>query len=276
MTVGDRLLACAALAGCIAASGASADPAPSGWYGAIDLGANLRQDGASPAEFSELGARPAALRFHTNSDFAGFGRVGYKVSPHIRVELEAGWRTAKMLSIVDEFPYSGLRPPGSIFSVCSDAPITASVAPTCGAPAGGVDAWTMMGNAYLDLRPWRRVHPFVGAGVGVARVHLQTKGRFWGQSAPLPPPDTIVIDDADWRAAYQAIGGLTMRINDHLSADLDYHFIYSGPHRWNTTTFSNIQLGRLSGRYENHTLSLGLRYLMSARRPPLPGPSAAQ
>ncbi len=269
-----KLLVGAVLAAGLAAADASADPAPSGWYGAIDLGANLRQDGASPSALSELGARPAAPRFHTNADFAGLARVGYKVTPRLRVELEGGWRTTRMLNIVDEFPYATIRPPGSIYSICSAAPIPAGSPATCGAPAGGVDAATVMGNAYVDLWSWRRIHPFAGVGVGVAHVRLRTQGRFWGPSAPLPAPNAIAIDDADWRIAYQAIGGFSLRIDDRWSADLAYRLLYSGPHRWNTTTSSNIQLGALTGRYEDHTLSLGFRYLLSSPRAASPPPQA--
>lgn len=266
-----NLLVGAAVAAGLAAGGASADPAPSGWYAALDLGANLRQDGASPSALSELGARPAAPRFHTNADFAGLARLGYKVTPRLRVELETGWRTTRMLTIVDEFPYATVRPPGSMYNICRDAPVPAGSAPSCGAPAGGVEALSVMTNAYVDLQPWRRIHPFAGIGVGAAQVRLRTQGQLWGPSAPLAAPNTIRIDDADWAIAYQVIGGFSLRINDRWSADLDYHLLYSGPHHWNTTTASNIQLGRLTGHYEDHTLSLGFRYTLSP--PPAASPS---
>ena len=83
-----KLLAGAALVGMFAASGAYADPAPTGWYGAIDFGAHwtdsMRLHAANDPTFS--------ARVKTDTDWTGFARIGYKISPHIRVELEGGFR----------------------------------------------------------------------------------------------------------------------------------------------------------------------------------------
>jgi OOP family OmpA-OmpF porin len=91
-----KLLAGAALAGALAAGSASATPADSGWYGAIDLGGHFKSPMVSTAQFGELGDSPANLRFNDAANFAGFARVGYKINPHFRVELEAGYRTTEL------------------------------------------------------------------------------------------------------------------------------------------------------------------------------------
>src|ERR1700739_5171877 len=85
-----ELLAGAALVGLLAASGASAAPADYGWYGPIDLGAH----GVQPLNVTTSNGDFA--RVHTNIDWVGFARVGYKVSPHVRIELEGGYRPAKI------------------------------------------------------------------------------------------------------------------------------------------------------------------------------------
>src|SRR5580698_4251890 len=95
-----QLLAGAALAGVFAASGALADPAPSGWYGAIDLGGHSQPPIQTTSEFSGPGGPPSKLRFDTGFNFAGFARVGYKISPHFRVELEGGWRTSDLNKVI--------------------------------------------------------------------------------------------------------------------------------------------------------------------------------
>jgi OmpA-OmpF porin, OOP family len=261
-------LAGATLAGVFAAASSSADPASSGWYGAVDLGGHARQDAQTPSQIPELGYKPASPRFHTTKDFAGFARVGYRLLPHLRFELEAGWRPAEMLQIVDE--YQNGRPPGSITRVCGDAAMPADA--NCGAPAGRLESWTAMANAINDFwplgRPEPRLHPFAGIGIGIAHVRLQTEGRLFGTSSPLSPPGSLVIDGADNRFAAQAFGGLTMRINHNWTADLTYRFLYSGPHRWNTMTSSNIKLGPITGKYEDHALTLGFRHEMSVAAPP--------
>jgi opacity protein-like surface antigen len=240
-----------------------ADPASGSWYGAIDLGGHARQDAQTPSQIPELGYKPAAPRFQTYKGFAGFARVGYRVLPHLRVEFDAGWRPAGMRQIVDEFQNG--RPPGSITRICGGAPNLTDPS-NCGAPNGGVDSWTGMVNAIDDIwllgRPEPWIHPVAGFGIGVARVHLKTEGRLFGVSAPLSPPGSIVIDDTDTRFAIQFFGGLAMRINHNWSADLTYRFLHSGSHRWNTTTSSDIKLGPITGKYEDHALTLGFRRVL--------------
>ena len=97
-----KLLAGAALAALFAATGASAQD--TGWYGALDLGWH------SPQSIDAKGSNPgvstvAPLSFPYNWSFepsdswAGFARVGYKVSPHWRVELEGGYRPGDLNSV---------------------------------------------------------------------------------------------------------------------------------------------------------------------------------
>ena len=261
-------LAVAIVAGALAATSSLADQPPDAWYGAIDLGAHAREDAQTPSQIPELGYKPGSPRFQTFKEFAGFARVGYRVLPHLRLELEAGWRPAGMRQIVDEFQNG--RPAGSITRICGDA-VTADLS-NCGAPNGGVGSWTGMANAVADFwllgRPEPWIHPVAGLGIGFAQVHLQTDGRLFGVSGPLSPPSRIVIDDTDTRFAIQFFGGLAMRINDKWSADLTYRFLHSAPHTWDTTTTGAIKLGPISGKYEDHALTLGVRRTLGSPRPP--------
>src|ERR1700729_4298968 len=100
------LLAGAALAGIFAGASASAAPADSGWYGAVDLGGHVQPTMVTTAEFRELTAGPATLQFNNDANFAGFARIGYKISPHFRVELEAGYRTNE-LNVLNERYFAG-------------------------------------------------------------------------------------------------------------------------------------------------------------------------
>ena len=90
-----KLLAGAALAAVFAASGAYAQD--TGWYGAVDLGWHTPQDiqatGSNPGTGTSAPTSfPYNWDFAPSDDWAGFARVGYKVSPHWRVELEGGYR----------------------------------------------------------------------------------------------------------------------------------------------------------------------------------------
>jgi opacity protein-like surface antigen len=247
--VGLRWLAGAVAGLGLAAGGAAADPATPGWYAAIDLGAHLHQDAPTTSQLDEPDGRPAQLRFHTDERFAGFVRVGYRAAPHLRFELEGGWRPGDLRSIVEYRTY--LRAPGSILAVCGAGP------GACPSPSGGLTAASLMGNVYLDLWPiGRRLLPYVGVGAGVADVRLQTAGSFQGPAAP----GRLGIDDADVRPAYQALAGAAIRLDAHWTADLGYRLFYSGGQRWRTTATGAIPLGDIRGMYMDHAFTLGARY----------------
>ena len=103
------LLAGAALAGLFACSGAIADPADSGWYGAIDLGGHVQVPTKTSSEYPELGIAPANLRFRTDPNVIAAARIGYKISPHFRVELEGSYRPGSFGTILE---MNHARPPG--------------------------------------------------------------------------------------------------------------------------------------------------------------------
>src|SRR5438128_11910296 len=92
-----RLLAGAALAAVFAASGASAQD--TGWYGALDLGWHSTRTINFHAANGLPGDPP--IKADLKDSWAGFARVGYKLSPHLRLELEGGYRPAQINSISD-------------------------------------------------------------------------------------------------------------------------------------------------------------------------------
>src|SRR6266851_617607 len=106
-----KLLAGAAVATVFATSGALAQDAPwnwaantPGWYGAIDLGIHqvqslpLNINGQSPD--GSTGFINDGFRVKTSSvDFAAFARIGYRVMPHLRLEVEVAERWAAINSV---------------------------------------------------------------------------------------------------------------------------------------------------------------------------------
>src|ERR1700679_2360191 len=129
------LLVAAAAVGVFAAAGAYAQPADSGWYGAVDVGAHQAMPMDTTSQFSELGGPPANLTVFTNVNFAGFARVGYKISPHVRIELEAGYRPADLRGVIER-NFAG-RPAGSISGICNFFSVPQHA--FCPAPAGDND-----------------------------------------------------------------------------------------------------------------------------------------
>ena len=137
---------------------------PNGWYTAWDVGAHW--DNGTPSAHSS-GLKPNGLeakwRLHTKTDWAAFGRLGYRFDPNWRAELEVGWRNGSL----DYFHGSKAQGPvggaGEPTGVCA----VTSPAGACNTPRGYSDQLTGMANLIYDFFPEASFHPFVGAGVGV-------------------------------------------------------------------------------------------------------------
>ena len=86
-----KLLAGAALAAVFAASGASAQEV--GWYGAVDLGYHWPEGIEGDSSNNAANSQPYSWDFNQEEDWAGFARLGYRLSEHWRVELEGGYRS---------------------------------------------------------------------------------------------------------------------------------------------------------------------------------------
>ena len=82
-----------------------------------------------------------------------------------------------------------------------------------------------MGNVIYDFMPSSRINPFVGLGVGVARVDVKTLGQFSAVPAGQTPYQNLSIDDNDTVFAYQGLAGLAWQATDRLSVDLTYRML---------------------------------------------------
>ena len=261
-----KLLAGAALAAVCAASGASAQD---GWYGAVDLGYHWPQGVEAKSSNNGFNGTPYAWTFDQKKDWAGFARLGYRLSDNWRVELEGGYRPGDMESV-----RGGTS--NSILGLCTPGVVRTAAAPTCGAPSGKMEAWTVMGNLLYDFAPNSVLDPFVGVGVGVNHVKLNTLGQFSNVtgtiSATNPALQNLKIDDNDTSLAYQALAGLAWQATDRLNVDLTYRWLGGTDLNFQSTGTNALQPGVFTGDYQDQSVTVGLRYAFSAAPPPPPPP----
>ncbi len=106
-------------------------------------------------------------------------------------------------------------------------------------PIGG-DVKTLGGfaNAYYDFNPGGQFQPFVGAGVGFARVDV----------------DSGTINDDDTGFAYQLKAGVSHPFNDRLTGDLTYRYVGVNDVKVGTG------INRIDGDYNTSAVTVGLRY----------------
>src|SRR5665213_488442 len=217
------LLAGAALASVLAASGAFAQD--TGWYGAIDLGGHHQRgletndtDGNVPA----LTGNGLNFRAHT-IDYAGFLRLGYRLAPHFRIEIEGGYRHGGLsgggINDLASGPvFNGVNQ-GTDVQLCDSGDTT-----SCNTPPGYVDSITGMANALFDVLPESRFDPFIGGGVGFNRVKINTGGNLIG-SATGNNAIGFGIDESQTKLAYQGIAGIAYRATDRRNIDLTYRYL---------------------------------------------------
>jgi opacity protein-like surface antigen len=258
-----KLLAGCALAASLAASAAAAQT-PEGWYGALDLGWHRTNGLKADASGQSTDGRGYNWNFDTEDDFVGFARLGYRLNPSWRVELEGGYRGGELETVRGGGPAAGL---------CAPNVVRTAANPTCRSPEGSIESWTLMMNVLFDLLPPEsRFRPFVGVGAGFNRVNADVFGQFATVPAPTgpnnPPFQNLVIDDESVALAVQGILGVAYQATERLTVDLTYRYLTGRDVEFAGRGTANLQPGTFSGPYEDQSLTLGLRYAFAAPPPP--------
>lgn len=164
--------------------------------------------GLSLLEDSDVGGSVNA-RHEFNPGWAGLGALGYAFANGFRVEGELGYRRNN----VDN-------------------------------GTGNAEAWTLMGNALYDFTTGTAFTPYVGAGIGGARLNFNNV-----------PAGSTSIDDADTVLAYQGLAGVTYELETNLKLDLGYRYLTT-----ERPSFRTRAGGTVDGDYDDHAVMLGLRY----------------
>lgn len=99
-------------------------------------------------------------------------------------------------------------------------------------------------NGYFDIPTYTPIRPYVGAGVGLARV----KNRLTYLD------DDYVTKKRKTNVAYQLMAGVGYNITRNWTLDVGYRWVDNGKARWNTVN------GRTSFDSTQHQLTMGIRY----------------
>jgi opacity protein-like surface antigen len=113
-----------------------------------------------------------------------------------------------------------------------------------------MSAWSMLLNGYLDLGSWYRVSPYLGGGIGAARVKTSD------YQSTAAPPFTGGLSSAQWNFAWAAMAGVGFAVTPNIVADVGYRYLNLGDTKSATDasgamTFKNIAA---------HEVRVGLRW----------------
>jgi opacity protein-like surface antigen len=133
--------------------------------------------------------------------------------------------------------------------------------------------WVVLANAYVDLGTWWCMTPFIGAGVGGARVAINGFTDQSIASNPVQPGPALAglaygDNVAKWNFAWAVHAGVAYKVTPNFTVELAYRYLDMGDGLTgdlrtfdggnainNPTTFKNIT---------SHDLKLGVRWDLSS------------
>lgn len=198
----------------------------SGWYLRGDVGmTNQRHDRidnvlmrppySSRVEFLDKGGFDSGWLY-------GLG-AGYQINPWFRVDVTGEYRGKTPFYALDRYDANG----DGVWDGANNYSMRKS-------------EWVFLANAYVDLGTWWCVTPFVGLGVGMARIDLDGF-RDIGTAAVINIPDpgfTTQVENPNgvayaaatskWNFAWAAHAGLAYKVTPGFSVELAYRYLHLG------------------------------------------------
>lgn len=121
---------------------------------------------------------------------------------------------------------------------------------TAGDVSAKISALSFLVNGYFDLGTWYRATPYIGAGIGAARMRVSEY-----QSTVAPPFASGTSGD-QWNFAWALNAGVGYAISSNMMVDLGYRYINfgdtkSGADASGSMTFKNVAA---------HEVRVGLRW----------------
>ena len=227
--------------------------AASGWYLRGDIGmTNQQMKNLHHARYDDPGTSVQPHDFGWDSSmFFGLG-VGYKFNDWFRADLTGEYRGKSNLHGSDSVTFPG----GSGVDNYS----------------GSKSEWLVLANAYVDLGTWWCITPYVGAGIGTARVNIigfrddgfnyqPALGAFRLNNS------TYYADDASkWNFAWALHAGITYKVTQSMSIDLGYRYTdlgsgtTGGGHTFDNSVVSSRPF--TFNHISSHDLKLGVRWML--------------
>jgi outer membrane protein OmpA-like peptidoglycan-associated protein/outer membrane protein W len=125
---------------------------------------------------------------------------------------------------------------------------------------GNVHAWTAMLNGFYDFNRGGTFEPYVGLGVGAARLNVSA----------VDPIGPVTIQDEDTVLAYQALIGVAIGITERLDVDLGARYLVADGGEF--AGFDDDDPASFDADYEHMAVTVGLRWQFAGAAPPPPPP----
>jgi len=189
-------------------------PAQAQWYVGANAGAAFQDD----PTFRD--GTTSSAKLHTDTGYAVTANGGYDFGGP-KLELELGYRDTGISSRVDP----------------DDRRTKKS--------SGGTTSLSIMTNGLYSFLPNSSWHPFLGAGIGVARIDEHLKDT----------DDSALVKDSTWQFAYQGIAGLSYDVSRSWAVNTQYRYFATLDPKFRTADGTKV-----NGEYGTHAVMLGVSY----------------
>jgi opacity protein-like surface antigen len=228
-----------------------------GWYLRGDIGfSNQRVDRLNNALDVNVTSSVQTNNFNTAGIF-GLG-VGYRFNNWFRADVTGEYRGNSQFFGKDVIAFPG--------GVGTDT------------YHGTKSEWVVLGNAYVDLGTWWCVTPFIGAGVGGARVSIAnfTDAGITNIGGVTSPSLAFGDSASKWNLAWAVHAGLAYRVTPNFTVELAYRYLDMGDGlTGDLRTFDGVNAINNPMTFKHitsHDLKLGVRWDLSSPQvyaPPL-------
>jgi len=237
-----------------------------GWYLRGDIGFSNQSvqsiRNTNPALYANLLSLDEKTGFDTGGVF-GLG-AGYQFNNWFRVDVTGQYRGNTNFHGLDltSFPNGGATGFGSDVYNASKS------------------EWVFLANAYVDLGTWWCVTPYIGAGVGTARVSIANFTDS-GVATLFPPgsgvgPSLVSAQTgSQWNFAWALHAGLAYKVSPNMTVELGYSYLNLGDGTTGVDTTFDRSAGGHVFTFKNITsqdLMLGVRWNLDSPQvyaPPL-------
>jgi opacity protein-like surface antigen len=183
-----------------------------GWYLRGDIGfSNQRVSRLNNALDVNATTSVQNLNFNTAGIF-GLG-VGYRFNNWFRADITGEYRGNSQFFGTDAITFPGGFGTDTYHATKSE--------------------WVVLGNAYVDLGTWWCMTPFIGAGVGGARVSINgftDQGIVTPVPGPGPALASLAFGDnvSRWNFAWALHAGVAYRVTPNFTVELAYRYLDMG------------------------------------------------
>jgi opacity protein-like surface antigen len=265
LTVGAATLAAAALAGTGARAADMAAPmAPAqqfnpqpvelgtGWYLRGDIGYALEKPAQLDADLAVGSKRRGQYDVTLGA--------GYKFNNWMRADMTYDWRPNRNASNSGSAPCVTAAASGVFTTAQCDATSTTTL-----------KQHAVLANGYVDLGSWAGVSPYLGAGVGFAKLGVSGANAY--QLAGVAPPAAIVdsvtgatyafnygkvLSKNYYNMAWALMAGFGYDINANAKLDIGYRYLNAGTYGALSPVTGKVTKKTM----DSHEVRVGVRYMI--------------